>query len=117
MSAYDRKRTLGTIPVTRAPAHLLGFETHRRPKPRGARPRAPTRFHKSCFRLQQRCGHFPVWAEQPKKPVIGLLGSTSADAYASRIASIRQGLSEIGFVEGKNVMIEYRLAIALRENS
>ena len=52
----------------------------------------------------------PVWAQQPKKPVIGLLGSTSADAYASRIASIRQGLSETGFVEGKNVTIEYRWA-------
>ena len=32
-------------------AILLGFETHRRPKPRGAWSRAPTRFHKSCFRL------------------------------------------------------------------
>jgi putative ABC transport system substrate-binding protein len=52
----------------------------------------------------------PVWAQQPKKPVIGLLGSTSADAYASRIASIRQGLSETGFVENKNVTIEYRWA-------
>lgn len=53
---------------------------------------------------------FTGWAQRPKKPVIGLLGSTSADAYASRIASIRHGLSETGFVEGQNVTIEYRWA-------
>jgi putative ABC transport system substrate-binding protein len=42
--------------------------------------------------------------------VIGLLGSTSADAYASRVISIRQGLRETGFTEGENVTIEYRWA-------
>ena len=49
-------------------------------------------------------------AQRPKKPVIGLLVSTSADSYASRIAYIRQGLSETGFTEGQNVTIEYRWA-------
>jgi putative tryptophan/tyrosine transport system substrate-binding protein len=53
---------------------------------------------------------FPAWPQRPKKPVIGFLGSTSAEAYASRVAFIRQGLSETGFVEGKNVTIEYRWA-------
>jgi len=51
-----------------------------------------------------------AWAQRQKKPVIGLLGSTFADAYASRIASIRQGLGETDFVEGQNVTIEYRWA-------
>ena len=46
-----------------------------------------------------------AWAQKAKKPVIGLLGSTSADAYASRVASVRKGLSEAGFVEGQNVTI------------
>jgi putative ABC transport system substrate-binding protein len=39
-----------------------------------------------------------------------VLVSTSADAYASRIAFVRQGLSETGYVEGRNVALEYRLA-------
>ena len=50
------------------------------------------------------------WAQRAKKPVIGLLGSTSAEAYASRVASVRKGLSEAGFVEGQNVTIESRWA-------
>lgn len=49
-------------------------------------------------------------AQKPKKPVIGLLVSTSADTYASRVEFIRQGLREGGFIEGKNVTIEYRWA-------
>jgi putative ABC transport system substrate-binding protein len=49
-------------------------------------------------------------AQQPTIPVIGLLSSTSAGAYASRIAAFRQGLTETGFVEGRNVAIEYRWA-------
>src|SRR5262249_48398810 len=51
-----------------------------------------------------------AWAQKARKPVIDLRGSTTADAYASRVASGRKGLSEMGFVEGQNVTIEYRWA-------
>jgi putative ABC transport system substrate-binding protein len=48
-------------------------------------------------------------AQQPV-PVVGVLGSASAAAYSERLALIREGLAEAGFVEGRNVEIEYRWA-------
>ena len=49
-------------------------------------------------------------AARAQLPVVGVLSSTSPRAYASRIAAFNQGLGEAGYVEGKNVAIEYRWA-------
>src|SRR6516225_11099909 len=49
-------------------------------------------------------------AQQPAKPTIGFLCSSSLDAYRNRVSGFRQGLSEAGFVEGRNVAIEFRFA-------
>jgi putative ABC transport system substrate-binding protein len=50
-------------------------------------------------------------AQQPKVPVVGLLNGVSFEGpYAVPVAAIRQGLQEAGFVEGRNLAIEFRTA-------
>jgi putative tryptophan/tyrosine transport system substrate-binding protein len=52
---------------------------------------------------------FAALAQQPTA-VIGYLGAETPDAFASRLTAFREGLSEGGFVEGRNVAIEFRWA-------
>ena len=50
-------------------------------------------------------------AQQPKKVArIGFLGASSASVLAARIEAFRQGLRDLGYVEGKNIVIEWRSA-------
>src|SRR6516164_9718976 len=49
-------------------------------------------------------------AQQPTMPVIGFLSSASPNLYSDRLRTFREGLKEAGYVEGRNVAVEYRWA-------
>jgi len=54
---------------------------------------------------------FPARGQQPKKvPRIGYLGSASLSANQDAIKGVPQGLRELGYIEGKNINIEWRHA-------
>src|SRR5207247_1618815 len=49
-------------------------------------------------------------AQQPPMPVMGYLNSRSRDTDAPFLAAFHRGLNETGYVEGRNMAIEYRWA-------
>jgi putative tryptophan/tyrosine transport system substrate-binding protein len=62
-----------------------------------------------CAMLLALC--FPAAAQQPAKvPRIGFLVGASPSSYAGRTEALRRGLRELGYVEGKNIVIEWRYA-------
>ena len=60
-------------------------------------------------------GAAAVWAlaaraQPPSMPVVGYLNNGSPESDASRLTGLRRGLSQTGYVEGRNLVIEYRWA-------
>jgi putative tryptophan/tyrosine transport system substrate-binding protein len=51
-----------------------------------------------------------AWAQPAKAARIGFLGLVSASSHASRIAAFRAGLRNLGWIEGRNLFIEFRWA-------
>src|SRR5512147_249304 len=56
-------------------------------------------------------GPLPAHAQsQPKMPRIGFLGNSTAALEANLVGPFREGLRDLGYKEGENVVIEYRWA-------
>ena len=55
-------------------------------------------------------------AQQPAMPVVVLVNGGAADGSADAAAAFRRGLAETGYVEGRNVIIEYRWAASTASN-
>src|SRR5262249_35116320 len=51
-----------------------------------------------------------AFAQQSELPLIGFLGSDTPDLYSDRLLAFREGLKRAGYVESRNVTIEYRWA-------
>ena len=47
-------------------------------------------------------------AQQPAMPVVGFIRPSPPESVAHLLPAFRAGLKEIGFVEGQNVVVEYR---------
>ena len=59
----------------------------------------------------------PVYAQHPAKlPRVGYLTAANLSAIPHRIEAFRQGLRELGYFEGKNILIEYRSPEAKRDS-
>src|SRR5262245_37005789 len=55
-------------------------------------------------------GTFADAQQSGKIPRIGFLGAASASGYAPQLEAFRRGLRDLGYVEGKNIILEYRWA-------
>jgi putative ABC transport system substrate-binding protein len=67
---------------------------------------------RAFIRLLGGTGAWPIVAraQQAVMPVVGFLHSASAASFGDLVAAFRKGLSETGYVEGRNLAIEYRWA-------
>src|SRR5262245_5524662 len=70
------------------------------------------RVHHAARRLGGSAATWPfaASAQQPAMPVVGLLHPGWPDSYAQALAAFQKGLNELGFVDGQNLVIEYRWA-------
>jgi putative ABC transport system substrate-binding protein len=61
-----------------------------------------------CAMLHALC--CSAWAQQPKIPRIGYVSTNYASSPGPLVEAFRQGLRDLGYVEGKTIVVEYRYA-------
>ena len=103
MSAFDPKRTLGDGP---SHASLGSYDACLEPWGPGMKRREFITLIGGAAVTWPLSGS----AQQSAMPAIGFLDPRSLEGVANRLRGFRQGLKEIGFVEGENVTIEFRWA-------
>src|SRR5262245_46717529 len=125
-----RRTTAGRSGMSCAHARAFSSEVDTGSREENAsieKSRAPSRFHRDGKGSRAAASHggarrrdvlllmaaAAAWttsshAQKPSMPVIGYLCPESPELFGSRLAAFHQGLREAGFVEGRNVAIEYR---------
>src|SRR5262245_66296633 len=67
-------------------------------------------FTKAIVGAAVTAGPLAARAQQSSMPVVGFLNAASAGGYTRFVSEFRRGLNSMGFVEGQNVVVEYRWA-------
>src|SRR5262249_19062650 len=91
------------------PPNLISFKNWRRPKSCEGWCVRRRDFIKAVT-TSAAAWSFAARAQQPTLPVVGFLSAASPDQFTNVVGAFRLGLSEAGYVENRNAVIEYRWA-------
>jgi hypothetical protein len=105
MSAFDPKQTSAASSAT-LPEHKYRLVYDARPEPRGLRRRDLIKA------IAASAAGWPLVASAQQRvvPVVGFINAASAQSFTVQLAAFLKGLGEGGYVDGRNVAIEYRWA-------